>query len=192
MMVRAKPAIFDHNLRDFLVVVNRLNGCTYCMAAHTAVSEMAGVDDSVITALRAGTPIADARLEALHIFAETINESRGWASVEQVDALIEAGYSKQTVLEVIAGTALKVLSNYTTHIVNRPPASLLRSFAAKTGPSSSGFANPEMRDEPAFYTWRPVPGSCSLRCSPKNATPYQSFPSARENNSIGRARPRTS
>ncbi|MEW2919689.1 carboxymuconolactone decarboxylase family protein [Ruegeria sp. ANG10] len=103
-----------------LMTNNRLNGCTYCMAAHTAVLKMAGVDDSVITALRAGTPIADAKLEALRIFAETINETRGWASVKQVDALIEAGYSKQTVLEVIAGTALKVLSNYTTHIVNPP------------------------------------------------------------------------
>ena len=43
------------------------------------------------------------------------------------NALIEAGYSKQTVLEVIAGTALKVLSNYTTHIVNPP---LDRAFEA--------------------------------------------------------------
>lgn len=42
-----------------LMTNNRLNGCTYCMAAHTAVSKMAGIDDSVIEALRAGTPIAD-------------------------------------------------------------------------------------------------------------------------------------
>lgn len=103
-----------------LMTNNRLNGCTYCMAAHTAVSKMAGIDDSVIEALRAGTPIADPKLEALRTFAIAINETRGWASEEQVDALIAAGYSKQTVLEVITGTALKVLSNYTTHIVNPP------------------------------------------------------------------------
>lgn len=103
-----------------LMTNNRLNGCTYCMAAHTAVSKMAGVDDSVIESLRAGTPISDPKLEALRTFAEIINETRGWASDAQVNALIEAGYSKHTVLEVIAGTALKVLSNYTTHIVNPP------------------------------------------------------------------------
>ncbi|WP_419741075.1 carboxymuconolactone decarboxylase family protein [Ruegeria sp.] len=103
-----------------LITNNRLNGCTYCMAAHTAVSKMAGVDDSVIEALRAGTPISDPKLEALRSFAEIINETRGWASDTQVNALIEAGYSKQTVLDVIAGTALKVLSNYTTHVVNPP------------------------------------------------------------------------
>lgn len=103
-----------------LMTNNRLNGCTYCMAAHTVASKMAGVDNSVVETLRAGTPIADPKLEALRTFAEAINETRGWVSDEQVDALIEAGYSKQTVLEVIAGTALKVLSNYTTHIVNPP------------------------------------------------------------------------
>lgn len=103
-----------------LMTNNRLNGCTYCMAAHTTVAKMSGVDADVIEALRAGTPIADPKLEALRIFAVIINEKRGWASDEEVDALIVAGYTKQTVLEVITGTALKVLSNYTTHIVNPP------------------------------------------------------------------------
>jgi uncharacterized peroxidase-related enzyme len=103
-----------------LMTNNRLNGCTYCMAAHTTVAKMAGVDESVIDALRSGTTIADPKLEALRTFAEAINETRGWVSEEQVDALIDAGYTKQTVLEVITGTALKVLSNYTTHIVHPP------------------------------------------------------------------------
>ncbi|WP_305984030.1 carboxymuconolactone decarboxylase family protein [Roseibium sp. MMSF_3544] len=103
-----------------LMTNNRLNGCTYCMAAHTAASKMTGVDPGVLEALRAGTPIADPKLEALRKFAVIINQSRGWASEEQVDELIAAGYTKQTVLEVIAGTALKVLSNYTTHIVHPP------------------------------------------------------------------------
>ena len=44
-------------------------------------------------------------------------ECRGWATPEQVEAFLAAGYTKQTVLVVIAGTSLKVLSNYTTHIV---------------------------------------------------------------------------
>ena len=103
-----------------LMTNNRLNGCTYCMAAHTTVAKMSGVDADVIEPLRAGTSIGDPKLEALRTFAAIITESRGWASEEEVDTLIAAGYSKQTVLEVIAGTALKVLSNYTTHIVNPP------------------------------------------------------------------------
>ena len=103
-----------------LMTNNRLNGCTYCMAAHTTVAKMAGVDADVIEALRAGTPIADPKLEALRTFSIAVNEARGWVTEEQVASLIEAGYTKQTVLEVVAGTALKVLSNYTTHIANPP------------------------------------------------------------------------
>jgi len=103
-----------------LMTNNRLNGCTYCMAAHSTVAKMAGVDEDVIKALRAGTPIADPTLEALRKFAAIMNESRGWATEEQIEEFLAAGYTTQTVLEVIVGTSLKVLSNYTTHIVSPP------------------------------------------------------------------------
>ena len=100
-----------------LMTNNRLNGCTYCMAAHTAVSNMAGIHHSVIEALRNGTAIDTPKLEALRQFVITINEQRGWATDEQVEKFLAAGYTHQTVLEVIVGTSLKVLSNYSTHIV---------------------------------------------------------------------------
>lgn len=95
---------------------NRLNGCTYCMAAHTTISQMAKVPADVVTSLRNGTAIADPKLEALRQFAITVNETRGWPTTEQIDALIAAGYTQETVLEVVLGTAVKVMSNYTNHI----------------------------------------------------------------------------
>jgi uncharacterized peroxidase-related enzyme len=115
-----KSQLSETERQIILMTNNRLNGCTYCMAAHTAVSKMAGVDESVIEALRSGRPIDDPKLEALRTFAEIINESRGWATPEQVEAFLAAGYTKETVLEVIVGTSLKVLSNYSTHIVEPP------------------------------------------------------------------------
>ena len=100
-----------------LMTNNRLNGCTYCMAAHTAVSKMSGIDDGVIEALRSGLPINDPKLEALRTFAVIIHETHGRPTEEQVQAFLAAGYTKKTILEVIVGTSLKVLSNYTTPIV---------------------------------------------------------------------------
>lgn len=111
-----KTDLSETERQIILMTNNRLNGCTYCMAAHTAVSKMAGVDEGVIEALRGGTAIDDPKLEALRTFSAIIHETRGWASEEQVEAFLAAGYSKQTVLEVIVGTSLKVLSNYTTPI----------------------------------------------------------------------------
>lgn len=103
-----------------LMVNNRLNGCTYCMAAHTAIAKSQGVADSVIKSLREGTEIADPKLEALRVFAARINETRGWPEQSDIDALIGAGYTQRTVLEVVLGTAVKVMSNYTNHIAETP------------------------------------------------------------------------
>ena len=111
-----KTNLSETERQIILMTNNRLNGCAYCMAAHTTISQMAGVDGDVIEALRHNTPIADAKLEALRQFAGVINETRGWPSQADVEAFIAAGYTQQTVLEIILGTSLKVMSNYTNHI----------------------------------------------------------------------------
>ncbi len=113
-----KTDLSETERQIILMTNNRLNGCKYCMAAHTTLSQMAGVDNDVIDALRNDTPIADTRLEALRQFAIAVNQSRGWPSDAQMDAFLAAGYTRQTVLEVILGTALKVLSNYTNHVAD--------------------------------------------------------------------------
>jgi len=111
-----KSDLTETERQIILMTNNRLNGCEYCMAAHTSLSQMGGVDAAVITALRTNTPIADTKLEALRQFAIIINEKRGWPADAEVNAFLAAGYSRQTILEVIQGTALKVMSNYTNHI----------------------------------------------------------------------------
>jgi len=122
----ALAAIFDKSdlspteRQIILMVNNRLNGCTYCMSAHTGIAKAQGVPDDVINTLRDGTGLSDPKLEALRIFAAKINESRGWPEQSDIDALLAAGYTSRTVLEVILGTAVKVMSNYTNHIASTP------------------------------------------------------------------------
>jgi len=103
-----------------LMTNNRLNGCTYCMAAHTTISQSQGVPADVIEALRSGASIADPKLEALRVFAVRVNEARGSVSKDDLDAFLGAGYTNANVLEVILGTSLKVLSNYTNRVVETP------------------------------------------------------------------------
>jgi uncharacterized peroxidase-related enzyme len=113
-----KTDLSETERQVILMTNNRLNGCEYCMAAHTSLSQMANVAPDVIEALRNGTSIADPKLEALRVFSAVINESRGWPTDAQVQALLTAGYTRQTVLEVVLGTGLKVLSNYANHIAH--------------------------------------------------------------------------
>lgn len=111
-----KTELSETERQIILMTNNRLNGCTYCMAAHTTISQAANVPDDVIEALRGDAPIADPKLEALRMFAAIVNETRGWPGESAIEAFLAAGYTRQTVLEVILGTSLKVMSNYTNHI----------------------------------------------------------------------------
>ncbi|WP_120075923.1 carboxymuconolactone decarboxylase family protein [Aurantiacibacter odishensis] len=111
-----KTDLSETERQIILMTNNRLNGCHYCMAAHTSISQGAGVPADVIDALRTNTPIADTKLEALRTFAAVINETRGWPQPADIEAFLGAGYTRQNMLEVILGTALKVLSNYTNHV----------------------------------------------------------------------------
>jgi len=115
-----KSNLSETERQIILMTNNRLNGCTYCMAAHTTISQGAKVPADVIESLRSGSEIADSKLEALRKFSARVNETHGWVEQFDLDAFFAAGYTKQTVLEVILGTSLKVMSNYTTHIMSPP------------------------------------------------------------------------
>ncbi len=103
-----------------ILAISRLNDCDYCMAAHSGFAAMNGVDEDVIEALRDGRPIADARLQALRLFAELTVDQRGWTSEADQQAFLDAGFTRQNILEVVLLISLKTLSNYTNHVAKPP------------------------------------------------------------------------
>ena len=111
------------------LAINYTNNCHYCMPAHTGLAYMDGVEESVVTALREGKPIADEKLEALRRFAVAMVEKRGFVEDSDVSAFHDAGYNQQQVLEVILGVAHKVLSNYTNHVAQTPVDEAFAKFA---------------------------------------------------------------
>jgi AhpD family alkylhydroperoxidase len=115
-----KTNLSETERQVILMTANRIHGCKYCMSAHSFISANSGVPADVVTALRDNTPIADAKLEALRQFAIAMVNKRGWPEAKELDAFISAGYTQQAVLEVILGISLKVMSNYTNHVVETP------------------------------------------------------------------------
>jgi alkylhydroperoxidase family enzyme len=81
---------------------------------------MQKLDGNIIEALRTGEAIADSKLEALRNFTQSVVEKRGWIEEQDVEAFINAGYSKAQLLEIIVGVAQKTLSNYINHVVQTP------------------------------------------------------------------------
>ena len=96
------------------------NECHFCVAAHTTISEGAGLDLSLIDAVREDRAIADPKLEALRVFTKKVVIDRGFVSDTDVDTFLAAGYDRAAVLAVILGVALKVISNYTNHVAETP------------------------------------------------------------------------
>jgi len=116
----SKTSLTAHEQQVVYLTANFENECHYCMAGHTTLAKMQKMDPAVIEALRAGTRLPDARLEALHRFTTLVVRNRGWVDDADVDAFIAAGYTRRNVLEVVLGVATKVMSNYTNHIVHTP------------------------------------------------------------------------
>lgn len=96
------------------------NECTYCMAGHTNLSKMAKVADDDIYAIREGRALGDAKLEALRNFAAKVTRSRGVVSEADVARFKAAGYTNQSVLDILVLAATKLISNYTNHFADTP------------------------------------------------------------------------
>jgi len=103
-----------------LLTVSAVNGCEYCVAAHTMAGKMFKLDDTVIEAIRTGLPIPDARLATLHHFTKQLVEKRGWIDNHEIDKFLKAGFTRAQVLEVTLAISIKTMSNYINHMAETP------------------------------------------------------------------------
>ncbi len=100
--------------------VNVEHSCHYCVPAHTWISQNMDVSDEITDALRNEPPLPNAHLEALRTFTLSVVRNRGNVDDKEVQAFLDAGFTKRQILEVILGVAQKVMSNYTNHFANTP------------------------------------------------------------------------
>jgi len=99
------------------LAVAEINGCGYCLAAHTYLgTNLAKLDSTEIAANRHGGS-TDAKAAAAVHFAANIAASRGAVSAEAVISVREAGYSDAAIVEIIAHVALNTLTNYVNEVL---------------------------------------------------------------------------
>lgn len=102
------------------LAISEFNGCSYCMAAHSAVADMTKVPTAITDALRNGTPVPDDRIETLVQFTRVMLTTRGLPSITDVDTFLAAGYTEANVLHLVLAIAVKTLSNYSNHLFHTP------------------------------------------------------------------------
>jgi uncharacterized peroxidase-related enzyme len=98
------------------LAVAEINGCNYCLSAHTYIGKnMAKLDDAEITANRSGTS-NDPKAAAAVQFAAKIARERGHVSEEDVRAVKLAGYDDAQVIEIVQHVALNTWTNYLNEV----------------------------------------------------------------------------
>jgi uncharacterized peroxidase-related enzyme len=94
------------------LIVSQVNGCSYCLAAHTAIGKMNGFTDEQILSLRNGSAPFDAKFDALVKTAGEIAENKGKVSDDTLDYFFEAGYTLENFVDLIVNVGEKTITNF--------------------------------------------------------------------------------
>jgi len=98
------------------LAVAEINGCTYCLSAHTYLGKtMAKLEDSEIAANRNGTS-HDAKADAAVRFAVKVVRAHGHVGEEDLATVKAAGYDDAQVIEIILHVALNTWTNYLNEV----------------------------------------------------------------------------
>lgn len=111
------------------LAISSENECEYCMAAHTAIAMGEKIDGQIIEAIRSNETLEDARLETLRSFTASVVANRGHVNEDEVAGFLDAGFTKENILEIIVGISHKILSNYVNHISETPLDKPFEKFA---------------------------------------------------------------
>jgi uncharacterized peroxidase-related enzyme len=98
------------------LAVAEVNGCDYCLSAHTYLGRnLVHLDDAEIAANRNGAsndPKADAAIR----FAVAVTRTRGHVGDADLAAVRDAGYSDAQVIEIVQHVALNTWTNYVNEV----------------------------------------------------------------------------
>ena len=97
------------------LAVSELNGCEYCVSAHSVISKGAGMSEEEIIAARKWTPVEENQ-RALLNFVRRVIETKGFVEDSEIEAVKSAGYTDGQIAESIAFIGLATYSNLFNHV----------------------------------------------------------------------------
>ncbi len=98
------------------LAVAQVNGCDYCLSAHTYLGlNLAKLDASEVELNRAGGS-SDAKASAAVHFASRVAQTRGKVADADLAAVRQAGFSDAQVIEIVAVVAENFLTNLLNNV----------------------------------------------------------------------------
>lgn len=115
----AKNSLTPAEREAVALATSEVNGCDYCVAAHSFFGDKLGLNARDLLAARAGT------LNAVAALARSVTLSRGQVADEALAAARDAGLDDGKIVDVIAQVSLLTLTNYLNNVarttVDFPP-----------------------------------------------------------------------
>jgi len=116
----AKTSITSKEREVVNLVVSQVNGCDYCLAAHTVIGGMVGFTPAQIMEIRGGQAPFDAKLDILARLTKDITANRGHGDATLADAFLAAGWTRGNLVDVVVTIGDKTVTNY-LHAVTKVP-----------------------------------------------------------------------
>lgn len=103
---------------ELALFIGQANQCDYCVAAHSALGKMAGLQPDQLTGARRGRVDSDPEGQAAVKLAKSVLETRGEVSDGDLAAARSAGLGDAEIAEVVAHVALNVFTNYFNRVAH--------------------------------------------------------------------------
>lgn len=98
------------------LAVAEVNGCDYCLSAHTYIgTNLAKLSPTEIALNRTGHA-SDAKTDAVLAFARAVALARGKVSDADLAAIRKADVTDAEIIEIVAHVALNVLTNFINNV----------------------------------------------------------------------------
>lgn len=98
------------------LAVAQVNGCDYCLSAHTYLGlNVAGLNEAEVAANRGGGS-TDSRAGAAVAFAARVASERGRVSDADLAAVKKAGFSEAEIIEIVGLVAVNAYTNFMNNV----------------------------------------------------------------------------
>jgi uncharacterized peroxidase-related enzyme len=97
-------------VEQIALAVSEVNGCSYCLSAHTHVGRLHNVSDLELTASRRGSS-SDPKKQAALVFAQDVVSRRGGVFDADFDHLREVGWADAEIAEILTVVGLTTFTN---------------------------------------------------------------------------------
>ena len=100
------------------LVTSQINGCRYCLSAHTVIAIANGFTAEQVMEIRLGTAAFDGKYNALARLTASIVNNKGRVPENLLEGFFAAGYTEASLVDVIIAVGDKQISNYLHNLTN--------------------------------------------------------------------------